>query len=160
MARRLLDVGFQASGGPLFTLSVWSIDLFRWLAGSEISEAHGTHQYTRLPQFGGTFGYDASVAVKFANGLAGCLQYSGTVGGRVHLVAGGDRQLNSRDSRHQQRDADRIWRGAGVTEWNLKERGARQWGHFQQDEYFVRVCSKARPPRSPPRTAVEPWRSP
>lgn len=69
----------EESGGPLFTLAVWSIDLLRWLLGSEVARADAAVRYTPLPECGGTLGYDACAALKFHNGVVGSLQYSGTV---------------------------------------------------------------------------------
>ena len=69
----------EKSGGPLYTLAVWSIDLLRWLAGSDIVEVHPTTKYTKLAKYGGTLGYDAAASLRFANGMVGCLQYSGSV---------------------------------------------------------------------------------
>ena len=69
----------EKSGGPLYTLAVWSIDLLRWLAGSDIVEVLPTTKYTKLAKYGGTLGYDASASLRFANGMVGCLQYSGSV---------------------------------------------------------------------------------
>jgi predicted dehydrogenase len=141
----------ESSGGPLFTLSVWSIDLFRWLLDSEITEAHGAANYTVLEQFGGTLGYDASATVKFANGAVGCLQYSGTVtpaastsylevvGSSTHVVkATGNETLT------------RYAESPRVTEWYLKEHGARQWGHFQKDQHFIECLLAGRTPSIAP----------
>lgn len=141
----------QSSGGPLFTLSVWSIDLFRWLLDSEITEAYGAANYTVLNQFGGTLGYDASATVKFANGVVGCLQYSGTVtpaastsyleviGSSTHVVkATGNETLT------------RYAESPRTTEWYLKEHGARQWGHYQQDQHFVECLLAGRAPSITP----------
>ena len=69
----------QESGGPLYTLCVWSIDLLRWLFQTEITEVHSAVKYSKLEQFGGTLGYDASATVRLANGMVGSLQYSGNV---------------------------------------------------------------------------------
>ena len=69
----------QRSGGPLYTLSVWSIDLVRWLFDTEIAEVSASVKYTRLEKFDGTLGYDASATLQLANGVVGCLQYSGSV---------------------------------------------------------------------------------
>lgn len=141
----------EASGGPLFTLSVWSIDLFRWLLDTEITEAHGAAKYTVLEQFGGTLGYDASVTLKFANGVVGCLQYSGTVtpaastsylevvGSSTHVV-----KATGNESLTLYGETPRI------TEWYLKEPGARQWGHRQQDEHFVQCLLEGRAPSITP----------
>ena len=42
----------EASGGPLYTLAVWSIDLMRWLMNTEITQVHSSCKYTKLERFG------------------------------------------------------------------------------------------------------------
>jgi predicted dehydrogenase len=141
----------ESSGGPLFTLSVWSIDMFRWLLDSEITEASGVANYTVLDQFGGTLGYDASATLKFANGVVGCLQYSGTVtpaastsylevvGSSTHVLkATGNETVTS------------YAESPRVTEWFVKEPGARQWGHYQQDQHFIECLLAGRAPSITP----------
>lgn len=128
----------DASGGPLFTLSVWSIDLFRWLFDSEVTELSATTSYTRLPQFGGTLGYDAYATLRLENGLAGCLQYSGTVAssasGSMLEIVGSSTQVIHAEGNDKLtlygHDPDK-------TQWNLKQPGAGAWGHLQQDQHFV-----------------------
>jgi predicted dehydrogenase len=141
----------QASGGPLFTLSVWSIDLFRWLLGSEITEASGAANYTTLDQFGGTLGYDASATVKFANGVVGCLQYSGTVTpaastSYLEVVGSSTQVIKATGNETVTRYAD----SPRVTEWYVKEHGARQWGHYQQDQHFIECLLAGREPSITP----------
>ncbi len=128
----------SSSGGPLFTLSVWSIDMFRWLMGCEITEVCGAANYTTLDQFGGTTGYDASAVVKFANGVVGCLQYSGTVTpsastSYLEVIGSSTNVVKATGNETVTRYAP----DPRITEWYVKERGARQWGHYQQDEHFI-----------------------
>ena len=141
----------EDSGGPLYTLSVWSIDLFRWLLDDEITSAHGSVNYTPLEQFGGTLGYDCNACLTFAGGAVGSLQYSGTVtrsaatsaleivGSSTHVV-----KATTNESMTLYADSPRI------TEWDLKQHGARQWGHRQQDEYFIACIREGRQPSLTP----------
>lgn len=129
----------EQSGGPLYTLSVWSIDLIRWLFDSDVAEVSGAVKYTPLEKFGGTLGYDASATVKLANGVVGCLQYSGSVaasGSACTLEIVGDTTslLRTKDNSSLSLLAE----DPVETQWNTLEPGARMWGHMQQDEYFVR----------------------
>ncbi len=126
------------SGGPLYTLAVWSIDLLRWLSGSEIVEVNPTTKYTKLDQYGGTLGYDAYASLRFANGMVGCLQYSGSVthsasASRLEVLGDSTYVVDATNN-------DKVTLFAedpGESHWDVKERGARMWGHQQQDEYFV-----------------------
>jgi predicted dehydrogenase len=137
----------EESGGPLFTLAVWSIDLLRWLLGSDVARVEAAAKYTPLPECGGTLGYDACAALKFQSGVVGSLQYSGTVAGPASTscleVVGSSTHLLQATGN----DALRlIGEEPARTEWNLKEPGPRAWGHQQQDEYFVRYLREGRTP--------------
>jgi predicted dehydrogenase len=141
----------ESSGGPLFTLSVWSIDMFRWLLDSEITEASGVANYTVLDQFGGTLGYDASATLKFANGVVGCLQYSGTVTpaastSYLEVVGSSTHVLKATGNETVTYYAE----SPRVTEWYVKEPGARQWGHYQQDQHFIECLLAGRAPSITP----------
>lgn len=141
----------EVSGGPLFTLSVWSIDLFRWLLDSEISEAHGAAKYSVLDCFGGTLGYDASVTLKMANGVVGSLQYSGTVAAAassssLEVIGNATKVIKATGNESLTLYGD----SPRTTEWHLKEPGARQWGHYQQDEHFIQCLLDGREPSITP----------
>ncbi|MEE9218035.1 MAG: Gfo/Idh/MocA family oxidoreductase [Acidobacteriota bacterium] len=137
----------EESGGPLFTLSVWSIDLLRWLFETEVAEVHAATKYTPLEQFGGTLGYDACASLKLANGIMGCLQYSGSVTAAASisvLEVVGDSTCVLKATGNDSltlfgEDPMRI-------DWDLKQAGAKAWGHYQQDEYFVRCIKQGRAP--------------
>jgi predicted dehydrogenase len=128
----------EESGGPLFTLSVWSIDLFRWLLETEVAEVHASTKYTRLEEFGGTLGYDACVTLRFTDETVGSLQYSGSVassaaGSRLEVVGDSTHVLSASGND----SLTLLGKDPARTEWQLKEPGARSWGHLQQDAHFV-----------------------
>jgi predicted dehydrogenase len=139
------------SGGPLYTLSVWSIDLVRWLFDTEIADVKAAVKYTVLERFGGTLGYDAFVTLKLANGVVGCLQYSGSVApsasnSTLEIVGDSTWMINASGN-------DKVTlfsEDPTKTEWNVKQPGAGMWGHLQQDEYFVRCISAGQDPEITP----------
>lgn len=141
----------EQSGGPLFTLAVWSIDLFRWLLDTEITQVSSTTKYTELAQFGGTLGYDAYASVKMANGVVGCLQYSGSVNESATScsleVVGSSTSVIKADGNET---VTLFGEDPRKTEWNVKEPGPRMWGHLQQDEHFVRCLLEGRSPMIAP----------
>jgi UDP-N-acetylglucosamine 3-dehydrogenase len=141
----------QESGGPLYTLCVWSIDLLRWLFQTDITEVHSAVKYSPLSQFGGTLGYDASATVRLANGMVGSLQYSGNVTrssstSRLEVVGDSNTLI------------DATWNDTltvfgdepAKSEWKVGEPGARMWGHYQMDEYFVRCIQQGQAPSITP----------
>lgn len=137
----------EKCGGPLYTLAVWSIDLLRWLAGSDIVEVHPTTKYTQLAKYGGTLGYDASASLRFANGMVGCLQYSGSVthsaaASRLEVIGDSTYML---DASHNDK-CTLMAEDPFKSEWDVKQLGARMWGHQQQDEYFIRCLQEETAP--------------
>ncbi len=141
----------KESGGPLYTLSVWSIDLLRHLTGSEITEVHGAAKYTPLEQFGGTLGYDCSAMLRFANGVVGSLQFSGTVNASaatstLEVVGDANSTVKAIDN-----DLVILYEDDPVeTKWNVKEHGPRMWGHEQQNAYFVQCLREGNAPSITP----------
>ncbi len=135
------------SGGPLYTLAVWSIDLLRWLSGSEIVEVNPTTKYTTLDKYGGTLGYDAYASLRFANGMVGCLQYSGSVthsasASRLEVIGDSTYML---DASHNDK-ATLYAEDPFQSQWDVKQTGPRMWGHQQQDEYFVKCLLEGTQP--------------
>lgn len=137
----------EESGGPLYTLAVWSIDLLRHLTKSEIVRVTAATKYTQLPQFGGTFGYDASASLKFANGMVGSLQFSATVGAsstvsNLEVIGDGNNFVSATNMDTCTYLASDPWK----SEWKFKEPGERMWGHAQMDEYYVRCVAEGKTP--------------
>lgn len=137
----------EKCGGPLYTLAVWSIDLLRWLAGSDIVEVNATTKYTKLAKYGGTLGYDAAASLRFANGMVGCLQYSGSVthsasASRLEVIGDSTYMV---DASHNDK-VTLFGEDPFKSEWDVKQTGAKMWGHQQQDEYFVQCLLEGKQP--------------
>lgn len=135
------------SGGPLYTLSVWSIDLLRWLFDTEIVAAHPVAKYTPLARTGGTMGYEAFVSLRLANGMVAALEYSGSVtraaaGSKLEVIGDGRCSLSAQDN-----ETVTLWgESPHSCTWNVKETGPRLWGHQQQNAHFVESLREGRAP--------------
>ncbi len=141
----------EQSGGPLYTLAVWSIDLFRWLFDTEIDDVQAAVKYTTLEKFGGTLGYDACATLKLANGVVGSLQYSGSVprsASRSALELVGDSTCVIHASGNDK--VTLLGEDPSETVWSVKQPGAAMWGHLQQDGYFVHCIRNGQPPEITP----------
>lgn len=141
----------EESGGPLYTLAVWSIDLLRWLFDTEIVEVQAAVKYTVLEKFGGTLGYDACATLKLANGVVGSLQYSGSVArsassSALELIGDSTHVINAASNDKLTLFGEEPTK----TEWDVKQPGAGMWGHLQQDEYFVRCIRDGQAPEITP----------
>jgi predicted dehydrogenase len=129
----------EKSGGyPDFTLSVWSIDMFRWLFKSEIENVQWMTNYPKFEKYGGILGYNTMGVIKLSNGAVGSLHYSASVtpsASTSRLEVYGD----NTDVIHA------IWfnkillygSGQQPQEWDLDVKGTRVWGHRQLDEHFI-----------------------
>ena len=82
---------------------------------------------------------NAQVLLHFANGMVGCLQYSGSVthsasASRLEVVGDSTYLLDAFHNDKVTLFAEDPFK----SEWDVKQLGARMWGHHQQDEYFRR----------------------
>lgn len=136
----------KAGGLPDFTLSVWSIDLLRWLFDAEYTEAEWKTNYVPLPQFGGTLGYSTMGLLKMTNGVVGALHYGSMAppnAGMSRLEIFGKKTFIL----HAEWNNSLTLVGEEGTkqEWKFTETGTRVWGHYQIDEHFIRcVLGEAR----------------
>ena len=129
----------EKSGGyPDFTLSVWSLDMFRWLFKSEIENVQWMASYPKLEKYGGILGYNTMGVVKLSNGAVGSLHYGASVtpsAALSRLEVYGD----NTDVIHAINFNKILLYGSGEQpqEWNLDVKGTRVWGHRQLDEHFI-----------------------
>jgi len=128
----------KAGGYPDFTLSVWSIDMFRWLFKSEIEDVQWMASYPKFEKYGGILGYNTMGVVKLSNGAVGSLHYSASVtpsASLSRLEVYGD----NTDVIHAINFNKILLYGSGEQpqEWNLDVKGTRVWGHRQLDEHFI-----------------------
>jgi myo-inositol 2-dehydrogenase/D-chiro-inositol 1-dehydrogenase len=128
----------EKSGGyPDFTLSVWSIDLARWITDAEINEVNWFSNYSPLEGIENYRGYNTTGIIKLSNGAVGTLHYSATVApglgtSRLEIFGDNTNVLEAKWNNHL-----KISGASSELEWNFKERGTRVWGHYQIDSHFV-----------------------
>jgi len=138
----------KKSGGlPDFTLSVWSIDLVRWLLGREIKEVHWTANYAPVEGVDSFEGYQTMGIIKLTDGTVGTLHYGSTLAsglGMTKLEVYGSNgkilQANGNNS------LALIGQNAEKQEWAFEEKGTRVWGHYQLDSYFIDCILHAKTP--------------
>jgi len=139
----------EISGGyPDFTLSVWSIDMIRWMFESEIENVEWMANYPKFEKYGGILGYNTMGLIKLSNGIVGSLHYSASVNPsastcRLEVYGDNTNVLHA------------IWNDKIVLygssqepqEWNLDVKGTRVWGHRQADEHFIECILHKKQPK-------------
>jgi predicted dehydrogenase len=139
----------EISGGyPDFTLSVWSIDMIRWMFESEIENVEWMGNYPKFEKYGGILGYNTMGLIKLSNGIVGSLHYSASVNpsastSRLEVYGDNTNVLHA------------IWYNKIVLygsnqepqEWNLDVKGTRVWGHRQADEHFIECILHKKQPQ-------------
>jgi predicted dehydrogenase len=130
----------EVSGGyPDFTLSVWSIDMIRWMFKSEIVDVEWRSSYPKIEKYGGILGYNTMGLIKLSNDMVGSLHYSASVNPSasisrlevygdntnvIHAIGFDKIVFYNADKEEPQ-------------ETKLDVKGTRVWGHRQLDEHFI-----------------------
>ncbi len=131
----------EKSGGyPDFTLSVWSIDLLRWLFDAEYESVEWKSNYTTLKEaYGGIIGYNTMGLMKMSGNIVASVHYGCTVTptettSRLEIF--GDNTCSLYAEAHDRL----ILMGEEPTkqEWKFQVGGPRVWGHYQLDEHFIK----------------------
>ena len=139
----------EKSGGyPDFTLSVWSIDMIRWMFKSEIMNIEWMSNYPKLEKYGGILGYNTMGLMKLSNGIVGSLHFGASVTpsastSRLEVYGDNTNVIHA------------IWNNKIVVygpeekprEWDLDVRGTRVWGHRQLDEHFIECVLQNKQPQ-------------
>jgi predicted dehydrogenase len=139
----------EKSGGyPDFTLSVWSIDMIRWMFNCEIVDVEWMSNYPRIEKYGGILGYNTMGLIKLSNGMVGSLHYGASVTPSaslsrlevygdntnvLHAINNNKILLYGEDQQPQ--------------EWNLEVKGTKVWGHRQVDEHFINCILHRKQPQ-------------
>ncbi|MGC8939494.1 MAG: Gfo/Idh/MocA family protein [Candidatus Bathyarchaeia archaeon] len=128
----------EISGGyPDFTLSVWSIDMIRWMFKSEIVDVEWRSSYPKMERFGGVLGYNTMGVIKLSNGMVGSLHYSASVSppaavSRLEVYGDNTNVIHAvgydKIVHYTENEAKEI---------RLEVKGTRVWGHRQLDEHFI-----------------------
>jgi predicted dehydrogenase len=150
----------EETGGPLFTLSVWSIDLMRWLTGADFESIDANVEHFPIEKLGGTLGYNAFVNYRFPGGVVANLQTSGSV---AHMCSTSILEVigdNTHSIKANWNDELILFaEDPGKSEWRFREGGGhRVWGHMQMNEHFVDCVIEGKQPSISPedgRRAVE-----
>lgn len=139
----------KETGGPIPTMSVFYLDLARWLLNSEPTSVYGTIKWQDLPQFG-SLGYWVSSTVKFKNEASWVSEVSGAVaqstGPAMRLEIFGEKG----NAILSDGPTNTILFGERKKEqqvWTFDLSGIEKWGHRQQDEHFIKsvVIGKEEP---------------
>jgi len=141
----------KRSGGPLFTLSVWSIDLFRWLLKADIRQLHAVAENHKLPKYGGTHGYMGYAVMEFTDGTIVSGQYSGGVCKnqtlvQMEMVGENTNILTAVDTHTIKLNSDEVHE----TVKKIEVSGPKVWGHYQEVEHFVDCVLKGKQPAITP----------
>ena len=129
----------ERSGGyPDFTLSVWALDMIRWMFGEEYESMEWRSSHPRLEEYGGIIGYNTMGVFKLEGGLVGGLHFGASVGessSTTRLEVYGD----NTDVMHSiWNDKIRIYGKEPEPEAiDLVLKGTRVWGHRQIDTHFI-----------------------
>jgi predicted dehydrogenase len=147
----------EKSGGyPDFTLSVWSLDMIRWMFGSDIEDVEWKSNYTPIEKYGRILGYNTMGLIKLLNGIVGSLHYGASVApsattARLEIYGDNTNVLHA------------IWFNKIVLygqeqqpqEWNLDVKGTRVWGHRQIDEHFIQCILQNKQPQVTTEDAIK-----
>jgi len=138
----------RSKGGPIPTMTVFCMDLARWILKSEPVSLQATIKWQDLPQFG-TLGYTVSNIIKFKNDII----WTNEFGSDDRPVAGPPLRMEIIGNNGNAILVDgpeQVILKAGEKEkekWPLSLTRPERWGHKPQDEYFIRsvVLGKEEP---------------
>jgi len=139
----------EKSGGyPDFTLSVWSIDMIRWMFNSEFVSVEWMSNYPKIDRYGGILGYNTMGVIKLSNGMVGSLHYGASVApsaslARLEVYGDNTKVLHAINTNKILLYGD----DQQPQEWNLEVKGTRVWGHRQIDEHFIDCILHNKPPQ-------------
>lgn len=146
----------KSGGYPDFTMSVWSIDMIRWMFNAEYERIEWMSNHPRLERFGGILAYNTMAVVKLSNSIVGCLHYSASVppsGATSRLEIYGD---NTKVLHASSFNKILIYDYEDKPqEWNLDVKGTRVWGHRQIDEHFIECIMHKQQPQISSEDAIK-----
>jgi len=146
----------KSGGFPDFTLSVWSLDLVRWLFNTEIEDVHWLADYATVEGLDNFKGYQTMGLARLMNGMVGSFHYGSTV-----ALGRGTSDLEVYGSNGRTLKAN--WNNSLVLigenlekqEWSFEEKGTRVWGHYQLDSYFIDCILHGMKPSFGPEDAIK-----
>jgi predicted dehydrogenase len=147
----------EKSGGyPDFTLSVWSLDMIRWMFKTDIEDVEWMSNYPKIEKYGGILGYNTMGLIRLTNGIVGSLHYGASVPpsastARLEVYGDNTNVLHA------------VWTNKIILyeadkepqEWNLEVKGTRVWGHRQIDEHFIECIVQNKKPQVSAEDAIK-----
>ncbi len=136
----------KSGGYPDFTLSLWGIDLVRWLVG-EIADVTWMCNYAPLKDFGDFTGYNTVGLIRFSNKAVGTLHFCSTVArgegtSRLEVYGNNTKTIQANWNNSLTLTAE----GVENQTWTFDARGTRAWGHRQIDAHFVECVLNGKDP--------------
>ncbi|MHA1216293.1 MAG: Gfo/Idh/MocA family protein [Candidatus Thorarchaeota archaeon] len=128
----------EKSGGTSFTLSVWAIDLMRWLLESEVEKVYASITRHRQEKYGGITPENCQFHVTFKNGVRGVFERSensprSLEGSELRILYDDNTAVVALDNDVVELHNEEYEK----TTWKFFETGTRVWGHQQLDRHFV-----------------------
>ncbi|MEM2192647.1 MAG: Gfo/Idh/MocA family oxidoreductase, partial [Candidatus Hadarchaeales archaeon] len=125
----------RENGGPIPTMTVFTMDLARWLLNSEPSISFSILQWQDIEELG-ILGYDVVNILRFKNGVVWTNEFSGSVGKLLNSM---QLEIICEEGRVLADGPERvIMEGKERVEVPLNLARQERWGHKFQDEYFVK----------------------
>ncbi len=152
----------EKSGGyPDFTLSLWSLDMFRWFFNTEIKNMSWAPNYMEIEGVENFKGYQTVGIIRLANSTVGKVMYGSSVvkgqdtsryeifgnNGKIIAVQWDPAKWNFVVTLYGEGDEKE--------EWTIEPKGARVWGHRQLIEHFVQACLGKEKPECDYHDAIE-----
>jgi len=137
----------ERSGGTTYTLSVWAIDLMRWLIGSEIKRVYASIGQVVQEKYGGITPENAQFHVTFENGVTGVFERSenspqSMEGAELRILFDDNKSIYAIDNNVTEIHQEEY----DVHTWKFFATGTRVWGHQQLDRHFVTSIAKGKTP--------------
>jgi len=131
----------KAGGFPDYTLSVWSLDMFRWFFETEIEATEWYPNYTEIEGISDFKGYQTVGIIRLKNGVVGTIQLGSSVAegmGECRFEIFGS---NGKAIHCYWNNIVRLVGGVGEPRvWELESKGPEVWGHRQLAQHFINVC--------------------
>jgi len=136
----------REKGGPIPTMTVFCMDMARWLLKSEPESIFATVKWKDLPQFG-SLAYNVMNVIKFENDVTWINEFGSDVG----PVAGQEMRMeifgdNGKTvvAESPEKVVIKSEKGEVQQEWPFNLIRPERWGHKPQDEYFIKSVVRNR----------------
>ncbi len=146
----------ERSGGyPDYTLSLWSLDMFRWFFHSEIENVAWAANYLPIEGIDDFKGYQTVGVIRFENNVVGKLMYGSSVAkgqdtSRFEIFGNNGNTLRV----DWNNKVTLIGKEDEIKHWKLELKGPRVWGHRQLIHHFVQCCIGKQEPELDYRDAI------